>query len=164
MKSLLSDISAEDVGAVAKLVVDVGFPEDVESMLLAETESFKGVIAACRDGALQKWESFIHYGTRHFWKQVCDDRKDGDTILQLIVTFLLSMGLRHPSCPTYRVITCLYCWLTHGQDKIMGIAKMDKYKEVVHVKRYFALRRHHAPPPSKYVKMLPCAIRVHEVA
>ena len=75
--------------------------------------------------------------------------------MQLIVTFLLSMGLRHPSCPTYRVITCLYCWLTHGQDKIMGIAKMDKYKEVLNMKKYFALRRSFAPPPIKYVKMLP---------
>ena len=30
VKSLLSDISAQDVGEVARLIVDVGFPESVE--------------------------------------------------------------------------------------------------------------------------------------
>ena len=74
VKSLLNNIkknlSADDFTEVANLISDVGFPEDVQSMLLAETERSKEAFSLSKDCVLQQWESFIHDGTKHFWQQV----------------------------------------------------------------------------------------------
>ena len=155
LKPMLSGISEQDAGEVSRLIVDVGFPESVESMLLSVIDIGDGVLPAGKDGTLQKWESFLDYGTQHFWDQVCANGANANTILKVIVTFLLSIGLRHPSCPTFRMITCLYCWIVHGEDTILNWTKADKYNEVQHVKQYFALRRDCVQPPCECVVMLP---------
>jgi len=154
LKSMLSDISKEDAGEIVRLIADVGFPESVESMLVSEINIGGEVLPAGTGGTLQKWGSFMNYGTQHVWDQV-NVATSGDTILKVIVTFLVSIGLRHPSCPTYRVLTCLYCCIAYGEDKILSMPKEEKYQEVQHVKEYFALRRDHAPAPAEYVVVLP---------
>ena len=152
VRPLLSDIGDEDAGEVARMIVEVGFPEQVQTMLLTKIP----IAPACEEkptsqGTLQKWERFLDFGTQNLWDQVRVDGLDGNAILKLLVAFLLSIGLRHPSCPTFGVLACLYCWLQHGEDEVFNMSKMAKYKEVLYVKQYFQLLRDKAADPSEYV-------------
>ena len=157
VKALLNDIGSEDVEEVSGMISDVGFPASVQAMLLSEIDCASVASRAAKEvaGPLQNWTHLYLYGTESFWKKVRTKGVEGDIILHSIVSFLLAIGLRHPSCPTYRVITCLYCWLRDGYQNMMDIPKRDKFKEVKKVKTYFRLRQQHCRRPSAYVVVLP---------
>ena len=61
-----------DPGEVARLICQAEFPPCIEESLLAEIQVSPGRSAPAGggDGTLQKWESFLSYGTERFWSQV----------------------------------------------------------------------------------------------
>ena len=154
LKPLLRHISQQDVGEVVNLIMDAKFPLDIEADLLS---SFTGGERqkSRKYWDLQKWHDYIlHYGTQQFWDTITQ-MKSGDAILDLLFVFHCGIGLSHPSCPTYAVLSCLYLWLTQGPDAIMAMSRQQKHHELTEFKQYFVKRRSKIEPPVEYVLRLP---------
>ena len=109
-----------------------------------------------KDGTLQKWgENLLNYGTQRFWDAVLADDLESGLVLRTIVNFLIPIGLRHPSCPTFRVIACLHAWICLGEGKIWSMSRLQKFQLVTDAKHFFAKRREAAGPAVEHCVDLP---------
>ena len=96
---------------------------------------------------LQDYTAFPKYLVEQDWNEIDQDSQSSAAILSKFVQILLDLGLRHPSCPTFRVLTAVYCSLTRGEDGIRAMTKLEKYREVLFVKSYFNRQSPDSPPP-----------------
>ena len=155
LQTLAREVSEDDTGEVARLVCEVGFPISMEKLIVDDLNGVANFGSSTGNTKLQDWHEFIAYLPQRSWDVLISEGATGNSILSELVTFLLAIGLRHPSCPTYGVITCFYCWLTYGEEVVMKMDKFEKFKELTHVKTYFRLRSCKLPDPSAYVVVLP---------
>ena len=170
VKSMVAEINEDEAVEVSSLVCSVGFPSHIESMIIDAMHI--GGLERSGDKPLQKWEQYMSYIPQSKWDKLREDGITGSQILNVLVAFLVSIGLRHPSCPTFGAITCLYCWLSYGEDVVMKMSKMEKWQEVWHVKKYFRNRIARAeacasplilpPQPSEFMKSWPSIASVYK--
>ena len=149
LESLTPD--ASQLADLTRHISQVGFPPEVEVQ----------VVGYCSPGidkknvALQDYSSFLDYFTNSQWQDVDNNSASGNFVLMFIMRHLLKMGLRHPSCQTFRLMTALYCMIYYGREPTCEMGKTRKYKEVKAVKKQFHnLAARYGEPPL-YVRTLP---------
>ena len=76
-------------------------------------------------------------------------------ILTSIIDHAIDLDLRNPSCPTFGMLAAFYKCLAIGMDNVLELSKMDKYNDVMFVKKMFHQRAKFAKPPMSIIDILP---------
>ena len=151
-------LSAEEVSVLACKITEIGFPIDIEcrvmeSLKLSGPEKIAITSFTPRRNALQNYEGFIHFLQAAQWKRI--EAAEGIEQLKILINFLIKLGLRHPSCPTYGMLTAIYSVLQDGETMAMEQSKMKKWYALENVKRLFKSFAADASDPVIYVLKLP---------
>ena len=164
LTNLLKDVSLTDdeVAEFVTRITEVGFPQDVEAQLVdsltacADTPDRHVVpTTRCRqkNTRLQNFETFWSYFPESIWREM--SAGSPSDIIRTLVQTLLRLGLRHPSEPTYGMMSCIFCILLEGEDATFEKEKKDKHGITEHVKDVYKRMVATWPDPGAYVVVLP---------
>ena len=129
----------EEHAQVSVLVSECGFPVDLEAEILDSIISAGGD-AKRSNSKLQDFTTMLHYFSQDFWNRVHKEAAAAKSILSALFTELLALGLRSPSCPTFRLMTALYNYLSSGEDVIVNLTRGQRYAETRIVKEMWKRR------------------------
>ena len=112
----------EEHAQLSLLVSECGFPVDLEAEILDSVISAGGDVKRS-NGKLQDFTTMLHYFSRDFWNRVQKENVPAKSILSALFNELLALGLRSPSCPTFRLMTALYNYLASGEEVILNLTR-----------------------------------------
>lgn len=128
-------LTDEDLGSLTRKIVDVGLPSDLEGEVISSITSQETVQTGRSNAPLQKYESIVGYFKPSQYKYM--DGKSPVVILTSIIDHAIDLDLRNPSCPTFGMLAAFYKCLAIGMDNVLELSKMDKYNDVMFVKKCF---------------------------
>lgn len=128
-----------DYAQICAKLSEVGFPADLEEELLRKMTMNQGV---CEGGSskLQNYTAIGSYIDCERWAALEKSKLSDLTLFAQLTDFMMALGLRCPSCPTYGVIAAIFLWVKHNGDGIMRITKSEKREAVLQAKALFKER------------------------
>lgn len=150
-----NDFTDGECAQLCARVTELGFPPDIVSSLIGALHVCNGK----RNGgsksnvALQHWEAFPDYLPLSRWGEIGGG--SSFEALKMIVHDTIRLGLRHPSCPTFGVISSIYSIHEIGAQETLNLSSQEKYKKLLLAKKTFRSMVKYTPQPSVYVVHLP---------
>jgi hypothetical protein len=151
LKSMIQGLALtdDDVAKLNEAIYAARLPAEIESSLV-------GAASVQRQGKnvqLQQYEHFTSYILASTWRSMENERPHN--VMAILITFLISIGLRHPSCPTYRILTALFAVITQGEESAASLTKEEKYNLVKNLKAEFHRRAMYTSAAPAMVHVLP---------
>ena len=75
--------------------------------------------------------------------------------LEDMFSHLLKIGLRHPSCPTFRLMATIHALRVNGEDEVKAMDASSKYELIRYLKDTFRNRAKLEQSPSEIILKLP---------
>ena len=103
-----NDITEDESAQLCVHVTELGFPPDILASLIDTLQVCNSKRNGFRSNiALQSWEAFPDYLPRSRWNEIRDAINSLEA-LKMIVVDTIRLGLRHPSCPTFAMLSSLH--------------------------------------------------------
>lgn len=106
----------------------------------------------------QEWQAILDYGTEHFWGELCTPRVTPNARLHAIFAWAGKLGMRCPSEPTLKLLTCVWLVSVHSKDALLGFDYSTKHAFYSYVKKVWGTFRKSLPAPMCYVETLPANV------
>jgi hypothetical protein len=143
------------------LVTEVSWFKDVHlAKVTAALEAPEASIDAMskRRRPQQEWPAFLDYGTEHMWTELGNPRATPNARLHVILTWAGKLGLRCPSEPTLKLLTCVWLASVHSKEALLGFDFATKYAFYKYVKKVWVTLRKNLAAPTSYAETLPANV------
>ena len=99
--------------------------------------------------ALQDWEALCNYLPASLWQKL------GEGNIEEVIDFLLSLGLRHPTEPTMKIVVLSILCASDGFEKALGASQESKLALTKTVRNIFKQRVKQTLAPAVWIPTLP---------
>ena len=150
-------LNDEELSQVLPHISDVGFPAQVQGeIMISLTSRERNEGGTNKNARLQRYETWINYPPKSLWDFL--QKASPEDVVGLLIRFLLILGLRHPSCPTFGMIAAMSTLLVKGSSVVRRLSQEEKWDELVPIKKAFRQAAAQEPAPRCNITTLPPAV------
>ena len=160
MAAILDMVSTQkltniDKSAVCEMVLEVNWYEGHLDKLLGELAEDADEPRRAKRRQLQDFMAIAMYGSRQFWDRMMAESTGKDEKLSLLIGLCISLGLRLPSEPTFKLLCSLWMFMSESREQLMNFSQQQKTVLLFHVKSEFMRAKRQSPEPHMWVSVLP---------
>ena len=160
MAAILDMVSTQkltniDKSAVCEMVLEINWYEGHLDKLLGELAEDADEPRRAKRRQLQDFMAIAMYGSRQFWDQMMAESTGKDAKLSLLIGLCISLGLRLPSEPTFKLLCSLWMFMSETREQLVNFSKQQKTVLLFHVKSEFIKVKRQSPEPHMWVPVLP---------
>jgi hypothetical protein len=133
------DFAAEDTALVVDTIADI----------LGQQGSAAAPMAKANRSSMQSWENVVHFLTESVWQKLQEGNMD------VLLGFLIRMGLRHPSEPTSATIALVCIHQAEGDEKLAAMSSATRLEFVKTVKHALKSKTKFVTAPPAFIQQLP---------
>ena len=128
MAAILDMVSTQkltniDKSAVCEMVLEVNWYEGHLDKLLGELAEDADEPRKAKRRQLQDFMAIAMYGSRQFWDRMMAESTGKDEKLSLLIGLCISLGLRLPSEPTFKLLCSLWMFMSETREQLMNFRK-----------------------------------------